>query len=512
METISNAEQTPLLELQHITKTFGGVCANDDISLVCYPGEVLSLLGENGAGKTTLMKVLYGMHQADSGRILWRGKEADIQKPIDAISLGIQMVHQHFMLIPTFTVAENIVLGCEPQRHGALQMQRAVQICSELSARYNLKIDGKRRVSELSVGEQQRVEILKALYRGAELLILDEPTAVLTPIETRELFETIAQLRKSGKSVIIITHKLKETKAISDRVYVLRSGRLTGERRTAETTIDELTKLMVGYHMPQMTNAHPAPGAELLCVEHMTLQDKLSRPLLSDISFTLSRGEILGIAGVEGNGQEPLIEILSGIRTDWTGELRLNGRLVKKPTPAKMIQNGVATIHADRQNRGLFLDKSATKNMTLGFQWASQFYHCPLLRWDLARKKAESEMEDFDVRPCEPKRPAGELSGGNQQKLVVAREFSRNADLIIAANPTRGIDIGAVHSIHERILQARDSGKAVLLISSDLDEILALSDRIAVIYEGRLVAMRSAGEFTEMELGNYMGGTSNETK
>lgn len=507
MDTMRNAGREPLLELRHITKSFNSVKANDDISLCCYPGEVLSILGENGAGKTTLMKVLYGMHQADSGEILWRNEPVDICKPIDAISLGIQMVHQHFMLIPTLTVAENIVLGREPQKCGVLQQKQALQICRELSQTYNLQIDGTQRVNTLSVGERQRVEILKALYRGAELLILDEPTAVLTPIETQELFETISNLRAAGKSVIIITHKLKETKAISDRVYVLRGGKLIGERNTAESTIDELTELMVGYHIPHTQNAHPAPGAPLLCVKQLSLQEKHARALLRDITFTLHRGEILGVAGVEGNGQEALIEVLSGIRGGWTGELTLGGVPVEKPMPAKMMQLGVACIHADRQSRGLLLDKSATKNMMLGFQRDRQFYRWPVLRWNLAEKKTAEEMERFDVRPRQVQRSAAEFSGGNQQKLIVAREFSRNAQLIIAANPTRGIDIGAVCSIHQKILQARDEGKAVLLISSDLDEILSLSDRIAVIYEGSFVALRPAEAFTEMELGMYMGGT-----
>ncbi len=498
----------PLLEMRRITKSFGGVFANEDVSLRCYPGEVISLLGENGAGKTTLMKVLYGMHAADSGEIVWKGEPVSIRTPGDAIRLGIQMVHQHFMLIPTLSVAENLVLGREPKKHGIFQRCGAEEICEELSRTYGLRIDGRRRVSTLSVGERQRVEILKALYRGAELLILDEPTAVLTPQETRELFGTIGRLRAMGKSIIIITHKLKETREISDRVYVLRGGKITGERQTAGATIDELTELMVGYRLVQTQNQHPTPGDALLCVKNLSLREKQGRSLLRELNFTVYSGEILGVAGVEGNGQEELIEVLSGIRSGWDGEMELRGVRVEKPTPARLMELGVATIHADRQYRGLLLDKSAVKNMMLGFQRDRRFYRRPRLVWKLAERQTAEEMERFDIRPRDPQRAAGEFSGGNQQKLIVARELGRDAQLLIAANPTRGIDIGAVNSIHQKLLQARDGGRGVLLISSDLDEIMELSDRIAVIYEGRIVTLRAAVDFTELELGTYMGGTA----
>ncbi len=501
----------PLIEMQKVTKRFGSLTANDQVDFTCYPGEVVSLLGENGAGKTTLMNTLYGIQSLDGGQILYKGEPVEISSPKDAISLGIQMVHQHFMLIPTLTVSDNIMLGKEKAHFFLTQTKQANEEVRELSAEYGLKVNPEDFIKDLSVGGQQRVEIIKALYRGAELLILDEPTAVLTPQEIDELFATVEKLRRSGKSIIIITHKLKETMAISDRVYILRNGKMVGVRNTKETSPEELTELMVGHRISPITREKHKTGELALQTEKLSYKDQMGVERLSDAQLNVYCGEIYGIAGVEGNGQKELIDVLAGIEKNWEGDIRLFGKPIKGMTTREILDSGVAFVHADRHSRGLMLGKVMPKNLLLGSQRKSGFYSgraIKLLNWEKINSFAEALMAEFDVRPDNLDLNARDFSGGNQQKAVIAREFSRGAKLLVISNPTRGVDISAADLIHKKMLEMRDKGVAILLISADLDEIMEMSDRIGVIYEGRIAAEREAGAFTEKEIGKYMGGNA----
>ncbi len=493
-----------VVELHGITKRFGAVTANDDVSLSVRSAEVHSLLGENGAGKTTLMKILFGLHRADSGSILLRGERSDIRRPNDAINLGIGMVHQHFMLVPRLTVAENVVAGSEVVRRGLLDMAGANERVAELAERFHLKVSPRARVEDISVGEQQRVEILKALYREAEILILDEPTAVLTPQETEDLFGIIRRLTEDGRMIIFITHKLRETMAISDRVTVLRDGRVVDTVTTSETSPAELARMMVGREVLLRVERPPGEAGEpILEVEGVSVHRDHS-PGLQELSFTLRAGEILGIAGVEGNGQLELEEAIAGLSRDYEGTIRLAGSPLTGG-PDQRRNAGLAHIPSDRLRRGLVKNFSLAWNLILGSQWRPPFALRGILRLGAIFDSARALVSDFDIRSSGVQANVESLSGGNQQKLIVAREFSREPVVVLACQPTRGVDVGAIEYIHRRLLELRSEGKGVLLISAELDEIRALSDRILVLYEGSIVAEREA-DSGEAELGLLMAG------
>ncbi|AZR72434.1 ABC transporter ATP-binding protein [Anoxybacter fermentans] len=498
---------TNVIEMKGITKVFPGVVANDNINFELKKGEIHALLGENGAGKTTLMKILYGLYRPTSGEIYVNGKRVDIDSPNKAIELGIGMVHQHFMLIPPFTVAENIVLGSEPAQMGVLDTEEMIRQVEEISDRYGLSVDPRAKVQDISVGMQQRVEILKALYRGADILILDEPTAVLTPQEVQELIAIMDKLTEQGKSIIFITHKLKEVKAISDRVTVIRRGKVIDTVNTEDVDTHELARMMVGREVILEVEKEPAkPGETILKVENLHALNDRGLPALRGVSFEVRAGEILGIAGVEGNGQSELTEVLTGLRPLTEGSIEFRGEEVSRLTTRQRIEAGISYIPEDRHKRGLVLDYSLSDNMILGHHYKKPFAKGINLNYPVIHSNARELIEEFDVRTPNEEALAKNLSGGNQQKVIIARELSRDPDLLIAAQPTRGVDVGAIEFIHKRIVEQRDAGKAVLLISLELDEILSLSDRIAVIYEGQIVDIIDAKDATEEELGLMMAG------
>ncbi|MGE5553881.1 MAG: ABC transporter ATP-binding protein [Betaproteobacteria bacterium] len=499
----------PIVRLRGITKRFPGVLANDGIDLDIMPGTVHALLGENGAGKTTLMNILYGLYQPDEGEIFIRGERVRVTDPNVAIRHGIGMVHQHFMLIPPFTVAENIVLGKEPRRGLNLDLKRAVKAVEELSARYGLKVDPWSRVESISVGMQQRVEILKALYRGAEVLILDEPTAVLTPQEVRELKMIVDSLAAQGKAIIFITHKLKEIMEMAQVVTVIRRGRVIKTLPTAGTNPRELASLMVGREVILEVRKAPAQlGEEALRIEGLTANNNRRLPALRGVDLEVRRGEILGIAGVDGNGQTELVEVLTGLRPATGGRVLLKGREVTRLRTRPRLRAGLGHIPEDRQKRGLVLDFSVAENLILATYDRSPFAAGIELNQKAIRKHAERLVEEFDVRTPDVETPVRSLSGGNQQKVIVAREIDQDPDVLIAAQPTRGLDVGAIEFVHERLVAERDRGKAVLLVSFELDEILSLADRVAVMYEGRIVAVLPAAEANEEILGLLMSGAA----
>lgn len=498
------------VEMRNITKQYPLVRALDNVDFLLEEGEILSLLGENGAGKSTLMKVLYGICKPDQGEIFVKGKPAVIKSPKQAIDLGIGMVHQHFMLTPVLSVAENIVVGSEPVRGIMFDRQTAERRVQELIDRYGFRIRASQKVSELSVGEQQKVEILKAIYRDADILILDEPTAVLTPQEVEELFHILRELKAQRKSIVIITHKLKETLAIADSISVLRDGTMITNHVSIEgATADSLAQMMVGREVTLgVSRKAEKAGETVLKVKDITLKRK-ERCVLNHISLELKKGEILGIAGIEGNGQTELIECLTGICRPDCLEIEKNGEAVSGG-PSEFIQNGIGHIPEDRMTRGLVLELSILDNMILGYQRRFQKHGI------LDRKRisvfAEGLLKEFGIKAPTPLVKANSLSGGNQQKIVIARVFSEDPDIIIVAQPTRGVDIGAMEYIHERLLDLRDEGKAVLLISADLDEVKNLSDRLAVIYDGKLVVEGRPEEFSDMELGLWMTGVNGERR
>ncbi|HEY8346957.1 MAG TPA: ABC transporter ATP-binding protein [Symbiobacteriaceae bacterium] len=477
--------------------------ANDHIDLEVREGEIHALLGENGAGKTTLMNIVYGLYAPDEGTIEWKGRPVRISGPSEAIKLGIGMVHQHFMLVPVFTVAENIILGKEGGF--LLDRRKAVEEVRRLSEQYGLHVDPEARVESITVGQQQRVEILKALYRGAELLILDEPTAVLTPQEVEELGRIMKNLVSQGKTIIIITHKLKEVLQLADRVTVIRRGKKIATLDTQGRTEEELAALMVGRSVSLRVPKGPArPGKVVLEVQSLCAKNARGLPAVQDVSFTVRAGEIVGICGVDGNGQTELVECLTGLRRATSGHIFLNGREITRMNPRQIREAGVGHIPEDRQRRGLVLDFTMAENVVLGSQRQYASWGVMNMRrmTDLARKIIEA----FDVRPPEPAYRARSLSGGNQQKVIVGREMTRDTSLLVAVQPTRGLDVGAIEFIHKQLVQARDAGKAVLLVSLELDEIMALSDRILVMYKGRIVAEVPAHEATEEGLGLWMAG------
>jgi simple sugar transport system ATP-binding protein len=499
------------VEMKGITKKFPGVIANDNVDFELEKGEIHALLGENGAGKTTLMNCLYGFLKADEGDILIDGKKVDITNPNVAIKHGIGMVHQHFMLVPPFTVTENIVLGMEPTKNSMIDYKTANKKVEEISKQYGLNVDPKAKVEDISVGMQQRVEILKTLYRGADILILDEPTAVLTPQEVEELVSIMESLTNEGKSIIFITHKLKEVKAIADRVTVIRSGKVINTIDTDSATTNELANMMVGREVILEVNKQKAnPGDIVLEVEDLYAKNSRDLMALNGTTFSVKEGEILGIAGVDGNGQTELSEVLTGLRKKEKGTIRFKGREIKSPQTKRLFEEGISHIPEDRQRRGLVMDFKLYENLILG-----RHHKKPYVKgWSLDNKKIKEEarrlIKEFDVRTPSENVEAKSLSGGNQQKLIVAREFDRNPDLLVAAQPTRGIDVGAIEYIHNKLIEQRDAGKAILLISLELDEILALSDRIAVIYEGKIVDILDREDATEEKLGLMMAGAESE--
>lgn len=478
------------IELRKITKRFGEVVANSGINLTIRPGEVLGLLGENGAGKSTLMNVLCGLYRPDEGEILIDGKPTAFQGPGDAISAGIGMVHQHFMLIPVFTVAENVILGVEPTGPvDFLDLKKAREQVLAINEKYGLEVDPDELIENLPVGLQQRVEIIKVLFRSADVLIFDEPTAVLTPQEVTEFFTIIKSLRDAGKALVFITHKLHEILEISDRISVLRSGELVGEGDPKTITEIELAEMMVGRHVSFGVDKKPfAPGETLLEVKNLTVLRENDDIAVDNLSLSVRSGEVVGIAGVQGNGQSALIEALTGLTRAASGTVRFLDRDITRASTRARHRMGIAHIPEDRQRTGMIGNFTIAENLVLDSYYDDRYSSGPTMNWDAVNQSAARMVTDFDVRTPSIFETASHLSGGNQQKLVVARELSRETKLIIAAQPTRGLDVGSIEYIHGRVMEARDTGDGVLFVSSELDEIMALSDRILVMFEGRIVA------------------------
>lgn len=503
---------TTVVELRHITKRFPGIVANDDISLRLQKGEIHALLGENGAGKTTLMNILFGLYQPDEGEIWVNGRQTAIDNPNKAIDLGIGMVHQHFKLVQPFTVVENIILGIEPVRGMSIDYKTAAQKVKTISGQYGLKVEPYALVQNISVGMQQRVEILKTLYRGADILIFDEPTAVLTPQEIQELMDIMKSLVKQGKSIILITHKLKEIMTIADTVTIIRRGRVIDTVKVAETTPKALAEKMVGRSVSfKVAKEKAVPGSVVLQVERLSAQGSQGVPVLRELSLQVRAGEILGIAGVDGNGQSELIEALTGLRKVQGGSILFNGRDVANGHPRAISEAGIAHIPEDRHKHGLVLDFTMSENMVLKSYFYPEYSKGGFLDYDAIDKHAEKLIKEFDVRTPSIYSKARSLSGGNQQKAIISREIDKNPDLLIAAQPTRGLDVGAIEFVHKRLIEQRDRGKAVLLISFELDEIMNVSDRIAVIYEGKIVGEVLPEQTNDEELGLMMAGSGKET-
>ena len=498
----------PLLEARGITKRFGGIVANDAIDFALHAGEIHALVGENGAGKTTLMNVCFGLEQPDAGAVAVRGAAVTLRHPADALRLGIGMVHQHFMLVPVFTVLENVVLGVEPHgRAGTLDRRAARTRLRALSERYALAVDPDARVEDLAVGQQQRVEILKALYRDARILILDEPTAVLTPQEVDGLFAVLRGLAASGVGIVFITHKLAEALAVADRITVLRRGRVVATVRPAETDAPRLAALMVGRAVALMPTKPPAqPGEPVLRVEGLRVRDARGLLAVDHVSFAVRAGEVLGIAGVQGNGQTELVEVLAGLRPLTGGTVAWPGVAAAHPTPRAIRAGGTAYVPEDRQRDGLVPSFSIADNLILCAYDAAPFAHWGQRDETAIATHARALMAAFDVRAPSARTPAGQLSGGNQQKLILARELSGAVRLVLANQPTRGLDVGSVAAVHQHLLGLRDAGAAVLLVSTDLDELRALADRIAVLYRGRLVAILPTTTASPEHLGLLMAG------
>lgn len=498
------------IEMRGITKIYPGVRALDNVSFSVEQGEIHSLLGENGAGKSTLMNVLYGMTTPDAGEILVEGKPVTIRRSAQAIALGIGMVHQHFMLTPVMTITENVIVGCEPVHGPFLDRKKATESVQALIDKFHFHLNASARVQTLSVGEQQRVEILKALYRGANVLILDEPTAVLTPQEVGELFSVLRELKAAGKSIIIITHKLRETAEIADRVSVLRAGVMVDRGLSAAgCSASDLALMMVGRKVDlNYTRRSKSIGETAYQVQKLNLTVK-GVPILRDVALEVHKGEILGIAGIEGNGQSELIEVLTGLRKPDSMDLVKDGQPLSGKT-AVFLSAGVGHIPEDRLVRGMIGPMTIEDNIILGYHRKKEFSRHGIRRKNEIRAFSEKQLTDYQIKAPNVLEKCGSLSGGNQQKVVVARVFSEDPDVLIAAQPTRGVDVGAQELIHSRLLDLRDAGKAVLLISADLDEVRRLSDRIAVIYEGQIVAQGSYDTWNEMELGLLMAGEKAE--
>ncbi|HET7480934.1 MAG TPA: ABC transporter ATP-binding protein [Rubrobacteraceae bacterium] len=504
----TGATETPVvLQMRNVTKTFGPVTANDDISLTLRRGEILGLLGENGAGKSTLMKILYGLYHPDSGTIVVDGEEVNIRDPKDAVSRGIGMVHQHFTLIPPLTVAENIVLGAEPRRRGTLDMNRAIRETEQLCERYGLRVDPRARVADLSVGVQQRVEILKTLYRDARILVLDEPTAVLTPQETEDLFSVLKELVADGLSIILITHKLGELLGVSDEITIIRDGKVVDTVKTAGTDEGALARLMVGREvLLRVEKTESEVGEARLTAEDLVVHSSTGAVAVDGVSLEVRAGEILGIAGVDGNGQVELAEALAGTRPVHSGTVHLDGEDVTRLGADARQERGLAYVPEDRSHKGLVQDFALYENNALKTFDEPPFSKGLFILPRAMRRKAAENLKAYDVRPPDPDARAGSLSGGNQQKAILARELSGDPNVIIAAQPTRGVDVGAIEFIHRQLLGQRSQGKAILLISLELEEIRSLSDRILVIYAGKIVGALDAADATDEKLGLLMAG------
>jgi len=496
-----------LLAAQNVTKQFPGVLANDDVSIRLRPGRILALLGENGAGKSTLVNILFGMYRPDSGQVVIKDEVVDLHGPDDAISRGIGMVHQHFQLVPPMRVVENIVLGDEPTKRGLVDLDEARNRVVELSGRYGLEIDPDAIVEDLPVGMQQRVEILKALYRNADVLILDEPTGVLTPQEADHLLGVLRELTETGLGIVFITHKLREVLAIADDIVVLRNGQVVGETTPSQTSESGLAEMMVGRSVVLRVEKSIAdPGDVVLKVNELEVNDDRGQTALDGLNFEVRAGEILGVAGVEGNGQRELVEAITGLRNPSVGVMEIDGEELTSGSPRQITKKGVAHIPEDREKHGVVAVYSVADNSVLNRYHRKPFSIRGILRREVIRGHAQDVVEEFDVRTPNVSVPASSLSGGNKQKLIVGREFSDEIKLLIAAQPTRGIDIGAIEFIHRRILEQRDKGTAVLLVSAELDEILGLSDRIAVLYDGKIMDVIDAQDADREKIGLLMAG------
>lgn len=547
------------LELRGITKRFPGVIANEDVDLTIRSGEILGLLGENGAGKTTLMNILYGLYGADEGEILIDGKAVTFDGPSDAIAAGIGMVHQHFMLVPVMTVSENVVLAVEPTRtrtpfvaigvaiaaviaaltilfgwfetdsmgwgvvwalgavgaaswyinRDTINQAEAEREVAEISDKYGLAVDPHATIEDLPVGTQQRVEIIKVLFRDAKILVFDEPTAVLTPQEVEEFFGIMRSLKEAGKGIVFITHKLAEIKEVADRAVVLRRGKVVGEADPKEATKEELAALMVGRAVELVVAKEPSsPGDVVLEATDLVVLDDRGQIAVNGVSLQVRRGEIVGLAGVQGNGQTELVEAITGLRAVQSGSVKLRGDDITDSTPRHLHVSDVAHVPEDRQRSGLVLDFTITENMVLNSYYDEPFSTGVRMDWPAADEAAEKLVEQYDVRTPGTGVTAGSLSGGNQQKVIIAREFSRDVDLVVASQPTRGIDVGSIEYIHERIVEERDGGAALLIVSTELDEVTALSDRILVMFEGTIVAETTPEESDNARLGLFMAGVT----
>ncbi|GAF65540.1 ABC transporter ATP-binding protein [Bacillus sp. TS-2] len=496
-----------VIEMNQIRKEFPGIVANDNITLQLKQGEIHALLGENGAGKSTLMNVLFGLYQPEKGEIKVRGQKVKITDPNVANRLGIGMVHQHFMLVENFTVTENIILGNEPTKAGRINIKKAAKEVKKISEQYGLSVDPYAKIEDISVGMQQRVEILKTLYRGADVLIFDEPTAVLTPQEIQELIKIMKKLVSEGKSIILITHKLKEIMSSCDSCTVIRRGKGIGTVSVKDASEAKLAEMMVGREVNFTVTKTPAePKDVVLKMENVTMKNSRNVEALKGLDLEIRAGEIFGLAGVEGNGQTELIEAITGLRKVEKGKVFLNQKEITNLTPRKVSESGVGHIPEDRHKHGLILDFAIGENMVLQTYYQQPYSKNGILNTQAIYDKARTLIEDYDVRTPSEYTLARSLSGGNQQKAIIAREVDRSPDFLIAAQPTRGLDVGAIEAIHKRLIKERDKGKAVLLMSLELDEILNVSDRIAVIYDGKIVDIVQAAETNEKELGLLMAG------
>ncbi|GGA34571.1 ABC transporter ATP-binding protein [Kroppenstedtia guangzhouensis] len=502
-----------IVEMKGITKSFPGIVANDRIHLEVKEGEIHALLGENGAGKSTLMNILFGLYQPDEGEIWIKGKQVQITGPNMAGELGIGMVHQHFMLVEPFTVTENIILGNEPVKGGWIDRDGAEREVREISDRYGLRVDPRARIQDISVGMQQRVEILKMLYRGADILIFDEPTAVLSPQEIQELMGIMNNLVEEGKTIIFITHKLKEIMQVCDTVTVIRRGKFIDRVKVEEMDENRLASMMVGREVSFAVEKEAAkPKETVLSIEGLHVTDSRGVGVVNGLDLEVRAGEIVGIAGVDGNGQTELLEAIAGLRKVQKGKIQLNNSEITNQRPREITERGVGHIPEDRHRRGLVLDFTIGENMVLQTYYQSPFARGIHLQYDQIHQYAERLVKEFDVRTPDIHTPARALSGGNQQKGIIAREMDRNPDLLIAAQPTRGLDVGAIEFIHKRLVEQRDKGKAVLLMSLELDEVMKLSDRVAVIYEGKIAGWVNPQTTTQEEVGLLMAGGSTGTE